>query len=54
MTRDEKWLLEEKYGGGGTAEYATDKEIGRAAWRGRGEISGGAVSLKKKHNNHVV
>src|SRR2546430_4008940 len=23
-------------------------EIGRAAWRGRGEISGGAVSLKKK------
>ena len=26
MTRDEKWLLEEKYGGEETAEYATDKE----------------------------
>src|SRR2546423_14449163 len=23
-------------------------EIGRAAWRGRGEVSGGGVSLKKK------
>src|SRR2546430_14082238 len=35
-------------------------EIGRAAWRGRGEISGGAVSFKKKkkrryvgHDNHI-
>src|SRR2546430_16757170 len=31
-----------------TAHYAKWREVGRAAWRGRGEISGGAGSFKKK------
>src|SRR2546427_12774149 len=31
-----------------TAPGAGEEEIGRASWRGRGEISGGAGSLKKK------
>src|SRR5256885_16667096 len=32
----------------GLGEVQLPHEIGRAAWRGRGEISGGAGSLKKK------
>src|SRR2546430_7313358 len=30
------------------------KEVGRAAWRGRGEISVGAGSLKKKQQNRCA
>src|SRR2546421_3541399 len=37
----------------GTLRFSRkDIEIGRAAWRGRGEISGGAVSLKKKREEN--
>src|SRR2546430_14711092 len=35
-------------GGQLTQETSVEVEIGRAAWRERGEISGGAGSLKKK------
>src|SRR2546429_8135831 len=36
---------------GGGIGRAAGGQIGRASWRGRGEISGGAGSLKKKKKN---
>src|SRR5256885_17113415 len=38
-------------GGGGYGEPRLCHKIGRAAWRGRGEISVVAVSFKKKKTN---
>src|SRR2546427_10980306 len=36
------------HGGGEKSSDDHEREIGRGAWRGKGEISGGAGSLKKK------
>src|SRR5256885_16631431 len=41
----------EKFRGRGGPDFVYRLQNGRAAGRGRGENSGGAVSLKKKNNN---
>src|SRR2546430_7011625 len=41
-------------GGSGPAAALARREVGRAAGRGRGEISGGGVSLKKKKRKKKV